>query len=278
MPEKFQPNVDKEPHFISSRLLAALSGIKEQTEVGGLVDRGAYLWDVEDREKGAGLFKHVMLASRVAYTLAEELKKKAPERYGSVDLKKVVEAAILHDISKLFAEDRESLSPEQKKVIGIRTDFKESDPDTEDVGVAWLQELGFSKEVLDGVKDHFPEMIANDPYWKIVLVADFLADRKIVPLEERFASVQSRWIDQRHEQGKDPRIDPGHFERAKNNIRTVANELFQILNTTDIAFIETNKLNDPASAKRWERFLTKTRENKEETRARRHVAREIGNS
>ena len=107
-------------------------------------------------------------------------------------------------------------------------------------------------------------MIANNPYWKIVLVADFSLTGRLCPLEERFRERAIRWIDQRHEQGKD-RIDPGHFERAKSNIRTVANELFQILNLTDIAFIETNKLSDPASAKRWGAFLTKTRENKEET-------------
>lgn len=278
MTEQMSVKKEKEPHFISPRLLKALGGTKEETVVGPLVARNAYLWGVEDRDRGAGLFKHVMLVSRVAYALIKALKEKAPEIYGAIDSQKVVEGAILHDVSKLYAEERELLSPDQKQAIGVRVDFKEIDEETENIGVAWLKELGFSKEVLEGIKDHFPEKIIDNPYWKIILISDFLAGRQVVPLEERFLSVKTRWIDQQIAQGKEPRIDPAHLERAQQVIRDVSKEIFSLLGTTDVEFIKQHKLNDPASATRWERFFSQTREKKKEGLAERLVEKFIGDA
>lgn len=266
------PTSDNQPHFISSRLLEALGGIKEKTAAGELVNKGAYLWGVEDRDKGFGLFKHVLLVSRVAYALAKELKEKAPDEYGAVDLKKVVETAILHDISKMYAQDREFLPPEKKDLIGLRRDFKEADIETEEVGVGWLRDLGFSEEVQKGIVDHFPEKPINDPYWKIVLASDFLAGQKVTTIKERLDDVHERWI------VKGNRMPADVFARARATIESVGQELFTKLVTTDEAFIIAKDLNNPESATRWEKFLMGTYQKKREDAAKRHVARVIGNS
>ena len=71
--------IRKEPHFIDSRVLKALGGHQKTKKVGdreiSLVE-GAYLWSVDDKEKGKGIFRHCLLVSRVAYYLGKELKEK----------------------------------------------------------------------------------------------------------------------------------------------------------------------------------------------------------
>ena len=261
---------DKKPHFISPRLLEALGGIREETAVGPLIDRGEFVWGVEgveDRKKGEGLFRHVLLVSRVAYALAKELKEKRPGQYGDLDMRSVVEIALLHDVVKLYAQDREALSDEQKKAASVRKDLKEIDAETEEVGASWLKELGFPERVIEGTKDHFPERVINDPYWKIGVVADSLVGQRVMPLEDRLRDVKTRWIDEKIAAGEPPRVDPAAFERARGTIEAVARELFAAIGTTDEAFIEKHKLNDPESATRWERFLTGTRERAREDRA-----------
>lgn len=262
----------KKPHFISSRLLEALGGIKEQTVAEALVDRGAYLWGVEDREKGAGIFRHVLLASRVAYNIAKELKKRDIPEYKNIDLQSVVEAALLHDIAKLYGEDREKLSVELKEALGLKADFKEISNETNEVGTSWLKDLGFSPAVYEAIREHgFPEEIPDNPYSKIILLADFMAGQKIMPVEERLADVKTRWIDQRIAQKQSPRIEPELFDKAQKVIREVAQEIFQFLGTGDNKFIEDFELNSDESMQRWEGFLTKTRMKKSEGRAKNHV-------
>jgi len=268
----------KEPHFISPRLLEALGGVMDDAGGKPLVDKGAYLWGVEDREKGKGLFNHVLLVSRVSNALAQELKKKAPEQYGSLNMRSVFEVALLHDVSKLYAQDRESLSANEKEGLGLRSDFKETDDETEQTGADWLKRLGFPEEVLEGVKDHFPQDIKDDPYWKIGLVADYMTGQKVMTLAERLDDVKRRWIDERAAQGVPPRIDPAVFERSRANIEAVAREVFGALETTDEEFIASHKLNDPKSATRSERFLRRTYEQKREARAKGLVRARIGDS
>ena len=106
---------EKEPNFISTRLLKALSGLKQVTVTGEIVEEGAYIWGVDDRKKGEGIFNHVLLTSRVAYYLAKSLQERAPDKYSQLNLRSVVEGAILHDITKLYGEDRERLPAEIKK-------------------------------------------------------------------------------------------------------------------------------------------------------------------
>lgn len=48
------PQGKREPQIASSRLLEALGGIEIETSAGKLVDKGAYLWGVENSEKGKG--------------------------------------------------------------------------------------------------------------------------------------------------------------------------------------------------------------------------------
>lgn len=272
-----RPEQKKEPHYISARLLDALSGIKESTVAGDLVARGAYLWGVEDSKKGEGIFNHVMLVSRVASILAEELQKKDPVQYGALDMRTVVETAILHDVSKLFGQDREFLSEEHKAVIGLRKDFREVDNEAENEGVRWLKEFGFSEEVQKSVKDHFPEKVVHNPYWKIVLVADYITGQHVMPLSERLQDVRQRWVDQPIAEGKQPRITSEEFNRSRRIIETVAQEIFHALGLTDEEFITQHRLNDPDTAGRWERFLRSTRERGQEKRATSLTRRFIGN-
>ena len=277
MPEHAEQK-GKEPHFISPQLLAALGGVRKETAAGlQLIEGGEFVWGVEgvgDREIGKGVFKHVLLVSRVAYTLAKELKEKGPRQYRDLDLGSVVEIALLHDVVKLYAQQREDLSDEQKAAAGIRRDLKETDPETEEVGASWLKDLGFPKLVTEGIKDHFPQQVIDNPYWKIGLVADYLASQEVMSLEERLTDVKKRWIDDEKAEGKLPRIDPAVFEHACRTIREVAHELFTALDTTDKKFIEEHRLDDPESATRWEKFLMRTRERKREALAKKLVRRD----
>lgn len=267
----------REPHFISSKLLEALGGIKRWTEFGPLVDNGAYLWGVEDREKGQGIFKHVLLVSRVAYALAKALMQRDPKKYGSINLQYVVEVAILHDVAKLYGEDRErKLEPNQKLLMGLRKDFKEFDDETDEAGVRWLKQLGFAKEVYEATADHFPQEEKESIYWKLGLVADYMASQHVMPVGERIADVRKRWIEEKIAEGKEPRMDPAYYDRASSVIQDVARKLFDVIGVSDREFIEREKLNDPTSAQRWETFLTGTRTKKAEARAKRHVKRAIG--
>ena len=270
---------EKEPHFISSKLLKALGGIKEATPAGGLVvDKGAYLWGAEDREKGAGIFRHVLLASRVAYNIAKELKKCDIAEYKNIDLQLVVEAALLHDIVKLYdGEDREKLPVEFKEALGLKADFKEISDETNAAGASWLKDLGFSPEVCEVIREHgFPTEIPKSPYAKIILLADFMTGQKIMPVEDRLNDVKSRWIDQRVAKGESPRIEPDLFAKAREVIKKTAQDIFQFLETNDTEFIESHKLNSDESQQRWERFLTKTRVKESEKRAKKHAEALLG--
>ena len=233
----------KESHFVSSGVLTALED--------------ASLWGVEDREKGEGIFKHVLLASRVAYCLAKELKEKKIAGYEEIDLELVVVRALLHDIDKLYIEDREGLAS-----------FEEISHEAEKRAIDRLKELGFSKEVYEAPKGQdLPQEIIDDPYWKTTIVADYMTGQKVMSIEERLDDIKKRWITQRQSEGKSPRMTLEEFERAKENIEKVAEEIFGYLGTTDKEFIEKYRLNDEASITRWEKFLMRTREKGKEKRA-----------
>lgn len=274
IPNSYQVQENANPHFISPRLLEALGGIKEETSVGSLVEKGAYLWGAEDRDKGKGIFNHVLLASRVAYNLITKLKEKSPAKYGHVSDRLVVEATILHDITKLYGEDREKLSPEAKSTLGITPDFKEISAEVDNVGIAWLKESGFPPEVYGAIAGHdFPEKIVDDPYWKIVLVADYMTGQQVMTVEDRLNDVKTRWIDQQIAKGEAPRIDPERFSLAQDNILRVVNEIFTAIGQSDVEFITENKLNSDESETRWEKFLRSTRSAGKESRAKKLAGR-----
>lgn len=274
----------KEPHFISKRLLKALGGKKKQVQLGAgepvdLVGEGAYLWGIEDREKGRGILRHSLLVSRVAYYLGKEFKEKEIKGYENIDLQHIVHAGLLHDSDKLLAESREEMPREVKEYLGIPPDFQESSSDADEVVVSWLKDLGFPPEVYEAIKNHnFPQEVINNPYWKITLIADYMASQQVMPIEERLTNVKTRWIDQRLAEGKAPRVTPKRFELAAKNIRAVAKEIFGALGTSDREFIRKHKLNSDESQTRWEKFLLKTMETLKEDRAKRLVEVFLGGS
>lgn len=246
----------KESPVISKRVLTALGGEK----------MGARLWGVEDKERGKGVFRHVLVTSRVACCLAEELKMQEIPGYEDIDVSLVVTRALLHDIDKLYVEEREGL-----------VSFEEITREAEKNASAWLKELGFPREVYEAPLDQdLPQRIIDDPYWKITIVADYMTGQKVMPLEERLADIKERWIYQRQREGKLPRKTLEQFERAEENIKEVFTEIFGFLETTDEEFIKKHKLDDEASIRRWERFLMRTREQGREERALRLVKVFIG--
>jgi hypothetical protein len=256
--------MEKEPHYIDSKLLDALGGNKKKIKIGQketeLVENGAYLWGVEDTEKGKGIFNHVMLTSRVADTIAQELKNRKISGYENLNMEEVVHAAILHDVAKLHGQDREELSEDQKEILGLPRNFKEISEENDEAGKAWLKELGFGKNVYGTISGHdFPLKIENNPYWKIILLADYMCGQNVMTVGERLADVKKRWIEEKIEKGLQPRIDLKHFEIAEENIKAVAKEIFEALKINDSDFIENNKLNSPTSQKRWEKFLRRWR-------------------
>lgn len=266
---------EKDPNFVSLRLLEALGGKKDLST--GLVSEGAFLWGAEDREIGRGILNHVQKVSRVAYFLGKELKKKSIPGFENLDLQLLVEGALLHDIVKLYGEGRERLSLKEKEALGITPDFKEISSEVDNVGISWLKKLGFPSQVYEAIRGHdFPEMVINDPYWKIILIADYMAGQKVMSTKDRLTDVRQRWITQPMERGDKPRIEPERFMIAERNINKVAVEIFAFLNTTDEEFIEKHQLNAEGSETRWEKFLRKTAAVGRESRAKQLVKLFIG--
>jgi len=249
----------KEPHYITSNLLQILGGEQVEYDVAGepvfLID-GAYLWGAKNREKGAGILNHVLKSSRVAYYLAKALKEAKIPSYKNINLEYVVHAAILHDINKLYGESREKLSAELKQALGIPPDFRETSAEAEQVISVWLKEFGFASKIINAITEHdFPQQIKADPYWKIIVLADYMASQEVMTITKRLKDVRTRWIDKRVNQGLEPRIDPKKFARAQANIEAVSSEIFGALNTTDQEFINEHQLDSDESETRWEKFL-----------------------
>ncbi len=261
----------KRIHVISPRLLKILGGELVETPVGLLPDKGAYVWGVADRKLGAGIFNHLMLVGRVAENLAKALIEKDPQLSDSLNLCWVVEAAILHDIVKLYGSLREALSVEDKFLLNLSPNMKENDEDTEAVGVGWLKELGFALKVQEAICDHFPKQVRDDLYWQIVLVADFMASQKIMSVKDRLDDVSQRWTVS-SSPDKLPRVKPAEFAISRGVIEEVANKIFTKLGVTDCEFISKYDLNNPNSMTRTERFLRHTRDKQLEQRAIRHVS------
>jgi len=285
MPESAEVDkqgADKSPHFINFNLLEALGGLEETYRIGenrtaSMIRRGAYLWGVEDREKGKGIFNHILLSSRVAYHIGKELLARKAEDYVNLNLEYVVQATILHDIVKLYGEDREKLPVEIKKALNMSTDFREISDAADEVAVTWLRGYGFPQEIYSTVIDHdFPRQLIDNPYWKIVLLADFMTGQKIMSIDERLADIKKRWIDEQLQKKQDPRIEPERFEIASRIVNSVATEIFGLLGTTDQEFISSRQLNSEVTATRWEKFLRSTRNARREDRAKRLVRVLIG--
>lgn len=264
------------PSHISSRVLEALGGTKEMVNIDGkevaLVNDGAYLWGTEDRDKGKGILNHVLLTRRTALALASALKEQQAPGFENIDLGYVADAATLHDVTKLYGEDRERLTPEQKSQLGLPENFREIMDEVDEVGVEWLRNLGFPVEVYGAIMSHdFPVNIVDNPYWKIVLVADYMSGQQIMTVDQRLNDVRTRWIDEKLANGEAPRIEPERFTVAEQNIKAVAAELFGAIGLEDRDFIEVNQLNSPAVMDRGEQFIRRTAERKIEDRARRAV-------
>lgn len=260
----------KESGYINSKLLNALGGKKETVRLNNedisLVSDGAYLWGVEDHDKGRGVFNHVMLTARSAYYIGRELKDKQIPNYEDLNLPTLVNAAILHDVIKLAGEDREKLTAEQKVTLGLPENFREIMDEADEIGVDWLKNAGFPPEVYEAISAHdFPLRIVDDPYWKIILVADYMSGQKIMTVKDRLDDVRTRWIDEQVENGKSPRIEPDRFDIAGRNIKQVAGEIFGALEMEDQEFIDVYDLNSYSSMQRWEKFLRDTREAKTES-------------
>jgi len=265
----------KEPGHISSKLLNTLGGEKETFLLGeeevSLVHDGSYLWGIGDKEKGAGILNHVLLTRRTALALAKDLKERRAPGFENINLQYVADAATLHDLIKLYSEDRERLTPEQKSALGLPQNFKEISNSADEVGVEWLQSERLPPEIYRAVLHDFPLHIVDDPYWKIVLIADYMSGQRIMSVVERLQDVRARWIDEKIEKGEIPRIEPDRFDTAKINIEAVAGELFGYLETTDSQFIESHNLNSPDSMDRGEIFIRKTAERGTEDKAKRAV-------
>ncbi|MBI5465418.1 HD domain-containing protein [Candidatus Gottesmanbacteria bacterium] len=270
----------KKLQIISSKVLDALGGTRRVKKVGDqevTLIEGAYLWGVDDPEKGKGILRHSGLVSRIAYYLAEDLKKRGVEGFENINSGYAALGGLFHDTRKLWAESREFLTLEQKVALGILADFKESSSGSDEVAADQLKELGFPPEVYEAIRGHdFPEEIINNPYWKVVSLADHMAGQTIMTVDKRLRDIRTRWIDERRTEGQPPRIEPERSELAAKNIETVAREIFGGLGTTDKEFIEKHKLNSKESQTRWERFLLLTAKKGRETRAKQLVKLFIG--
>ncbi len=241
---------------VTSGLLEVLGGTQKIVDGWPVVETGAFYLTEENPDRGAGIFRHVVLTSRPAYFLAMELMVKDPERFGDLNLTWIVQGALTHDVAKMISQDQEKLPPEVKSMLGIRPDFRETDAEAEHVGVVWLCKAGFAKEVYENIVDHFPQKLRDSWYWKIILLADYMTSQKVMPVRQRLKDVSDRWIDLRIEQGLEPKISRDAFDKAEVQILAVAEEIFGILGMTDEEFISKHELNNPViSQQPWEKLL-----------------------
>lgn len=241
---------------VTPGLLEVLGGTQKIVEGWPVVETGAFYLTEENPDRAAGIFRHVVLTSRPAYFLTMELMVKDPERFGDLNLTWIVQGAITHDVSKMKSLDQERLPPAVKVMLGIRPDFKETDPEAEEVGVEWLRNAGLAEAVYENIVDHFPQKLRDSWYWKIILLADYMTSQKVMPVRQRLKDVSDRWIDQRIAQGLEPKISRDAFDKAEVHILAVAEEIFAILGMTDEEFINKHELNNPAiSQQPWEKLL-----------------------
>lgn len=277
--------VEKRPHFITARLLDVLGGKKvDMPPAGKLIEKGAYLWGIEgseaeDRDRGKGILNHVLLVSRVAYTLGKLVQEKKVPGFENINLQSVVEAALLHDVDKLWGEEREKLPSEIKEALGLSPDFKElSDASDKTAGV-WLTELGFSPEVIEGVKTHQdPDLGVKNPYWCLIVLSDYMASQRVMTVKERLQDIRARWIDNRVKNGELPRMSEEEFQREIYSASTAYDAVLGPLGMTDEEVIETYKLNSPEGQTRWEKFLRFTKQSGKEERAKKlfkHITHEF---
>ncbi len=269
---------EKGPQYITPRLLDALGGKTVETPAGKLIEKYAYLWgldDTENKDLGKGIFNHLLLASRVGYTIGKLLKEKGIPEFKDINLQYVVEATILHDINKLYGEQREKLPPEAKKALGLDPNYKELSDESDRRAAEWVQELGFAPEVREAIQTHkSPQEGIKNPYWTLVVLSDAMTSQRIMPPEERLADIKERWIDKPLRETGKPRMDEEGWKKEREYSDTVRDKIFPLLGITPEELIETYQLNNPESQTRWEKFLRKTRTDNTDVRAK-HLVKYI---
>ncbi|MBI4999878.1 hypothetical protein HZB97_03875, partial [Candidatus Gottesmanbacteria bacterium] len=142
----------KKLQIISSKVLDALGGTRRVKKVGDqevTLIEGAYLWGVDDPEKGKGILRHSGLVSRIAYYLAEDLKKRGVEGFENINSGYAALGGLFHDTRKLWAESREFLTLEQKVALGILADFKESSSGSDEVAEKNIETV--AREIFGGL-------------------------------------------------------------------------------------------------------------------------------
>jgi len=264
----------KEPHYVTGSLLNILSG---ETDNDGLVD-GPNLWNVAHTERSRAILNHSLLVARVANALGNALKENLVKGFEDLDLRELTLAALTHDAGKQFGVTREFLPDDKKNLRGIPSGFKEKSSEVDEAVVLWLSGIGMSALALQALKDHnFPSQVYENSYWKIILVADYMAGQEVTDVLTRVSDVGSRWVYDRIKQGKQPRISPERFEKAKGIILSVAGEIFGSLGLTDQQFIELHKLTSDKSQLKIERFLRNTTDQNREERVK-HLVELIVNN
>lgn len=269
--------------IITSSLLRALGGDFETVVIDGaeidLPSNGANLWGVELTDAVDRVSNHVFIAGRIAYAVGNELKSNGIPGYENIDLGLLTQGAILHDVIKLPSRPREQLTPDQRTQIGLEPNYREISDQADDIAIQWLQKHGLAPEVYNAIRAHdFPQQIVDDPYWKILVIADSMAGQHVMTVDERLDDVKTRWIDEPKakaaQEGKEPLlgIEENRFERARMIINEVANEIFGSLGTTDAQFIHDNSLTDDSKMPKWEKFLRNQRKKGKESFARRKDA------
>lgn len=261
-----------------------------------MVDEGAYLWGVDELKIGKGVFEHVCLVGRKVYWLAKALKERSREledgKYDHLDENLAAELGVCHDAVKIHSGvnpgspivGRESLTPEEKKSLGLPEDYREISPEADQFAVAWLEKAGFPKEFAEVIVGHdFPqtEEAIDNPYKQLVQIADYSVAQGFMTVGERWNDVADRWVkgyvknweefqgedtvdiiknhwqEFEYEEGKPPRIEPERFVLAVEIVQKAADEVFGYLGMSEEEFTERYKLNDGSSMAPWEKVLRK---------------------
>lgn len=282
-----------------TRTLKFLGGtLKEvqlpQREVA-MVDEGAYLWGVDDLEEGKGVFEHVCKVGRKTYWMAKALRERSEQLgdgiYKNLDPNLAAELGVCHDAVKMHSGvnpgkiiGRESLTPEEKKSLGLPENYREISEEADQFAVTWLEKAGFPKEFTEVIVGHdFPqsEEAIDTPYKMLIQIADYSVAQKFMTVRERWNDVADRWVrayvknwekfqgedtvdiiknhwpEFEYEEGKPSRIEPDRLVRAVEIVQKAADEVFGYLGISEEEFTENYRLNDNSSIAPWEKVLQK---------------------
>ena len=216
-------------------------------------ERGAGIWDTNDREDWSGVFNHMCMDLHMGMYIAERLQealknpsvrrklhqKKKSEYIEIIDapdfLQNVANASWIHDWGKRCDEEDRALEEGERKdkhhIAGFRIAKRIGRTNKR---VAKIAKVAITHHFYKGDRAGYK----LDLYDKIAILADEMAGQEYVKLKDRFADLRYRWITKRKAEGLPPLINEDQFNAHERTTHEIAKEIFEILDTNEDEFLD----------------------------------------